>query len=144
MEGKFIQKVVSGSRRPCKKVPELAQRVSKGKEVKRKERMRKVVGWSTNEMDERVNSIEVKDTEEMVGWRNSNQKKWTYVERKLQRNSKRRSSRNTVWKTSEERLTEGGVENCRARFFVVRGIYPARKARHAGRFDGGEEMKQQL
>ena len=49
----------------------MCQKEEKGKDVERSERERrseKVVEWSTNEMDEKVSSQLVKDTEEMLGW----------------------------------------------------------------------------
>ena len=62
VEEKLIRNEVGGGlsqQEALPKVPELvaSQRTSKGKEVEGKEGVRKVFGWSINEMDEKVNSI---------------------------------------------------------------------------------------
>ena len=55
----------------------------------------------------RSNCILVKDTEEMVGWRNLKQEEVDECWRKIAVEIKRRSYTSTRWKTAKERPTEG-------------------------------------
>ena len=49
--------------------PVATQLMSKEKKLEGKGEQRKVVGWFTQEMDEKVSNLRAEDTEEMVSWR---------------------------------------------------------------------------
>ena len=79
MEGKSLQ--VDG----VQKVPDLfvSQVATKEKEPKKENKKRKVVGWSTEKMEEKASKHEFKDTEEMVQWKSIAQKRMETLSDKI-------------------------------------------------------------
>ena len=112
-----------------------SQLMVKGKKLEGKEEKRKVVGWSTKEMDEKVNNLRVEDTEEMVSWRSLSQEEIDKCWKKMAGKWRMR-----CWniRGGGQKEAENGVKICWQELSpLFREYRSAAQARHAGRFDGG-------
>ena len=114
-----------------------SQVIVKGKKLEGKGGKRKVVGWSTKGMDEKVSKLRVEDTEEMVSGRSLRQEE--IEDRKRRSLLRKRCALGVENGSKKQEISASKMgEDCWARIFLmVQRVQSAPKARHAGKFDGG-------